>query len=90
VKAQVVAGDVFRRDSVFYQAMQLGQLAVSGLDLDLIDERVRRIGAVTPEQVSAVARKYLVDSNLTVAVLDPLPISSNAKPPAAQRESNAH
>ena len=90
VKAQVVAGDVFRRDSVFYQAMQLGQLAVSGLDLDLIDERVRRISAVTPEQVSAVARKYLVDSNLTVAVLDPLPISSNAKPPAAQRESNAH
>ena len=91
VKAQVVASDVFRRDSVFYQAMQLGQLAVSGLDVNLIDERVRRIDAVTPEQVSAVARKYLIDSNLTIAVLDPLPIPSNAKPPAAaKRESNAH
>jgi zinc protease len=90
VKAQVVASDVFRRDSVFYQAMQLGQLAVCGLDLDLLDERVRRISAVTPEQVSAVARKYFVDSNLTVAVLDPLPIPSNGKAPAASGGSNAH
>jgi zinc protease len=90
VKAQVVANDVYRRDSVFYQAMQLGQLAVSGLDLDLIDERVRRISEVTPEQVSAVARKYLVDSNLTVATLDPLPIPANGKAPAAQGGANAH
>jgi zinc protease len=91
VKAQVVASDVFRRDSVFYQAMQLGQLAVSGLDVGLIDERVRRIDAVTPEQVSAVARKYLVDSNLTVAILDPLPLAPGAKAPAAARGgSSAH
>lgn len=90
VKAQVVASDVFRRDSVFYQAMQLGQLAVCGLGLDLLDERVRRISAVTPEQVSAVARKYFVDSNLTVAVLDPLPIPANGKAPAAAGGSNAH
>ena len=90
VKAQVVASDVYRRDSVFYQAMQLGQLAICGLDLNLLDERVRRISAVTPEQVSAVARKYFVDSNLTVAVLDPLPIPANGKAPAAAGGSNAH
>jgi zinc protease len=31
------------------------------------------VSAVTPEQVQAVAKKYLVDADLTVAVLDPLP-----------------
>jgi zinc protease len=83
VKAQVVAGDVFRRDSVFYQAMQLGQLAIAGLDLDLLDKRVQRISAITPKQVSEVARKYLVDSNLTVATLDPLPMAAKTERSAA-------
>src|SRR5690606_2730100 len=57
VKAQVIARDVFERDSMYYQAMQIGQLAMTGLDLDLLAERVQRLNAVTPEQVSAVARK---------------------------------
>ncbi len=73
VKAQVVASDVYMRDSVFYQAMQLGRLATLGLDLDLIDKYVERIQAVTAEEVLAVARKYLTDENLTVAVLEPVP-----------------
>ena len=33
-----------------------------------------RINAVTKEQIQQVAKKYLVDDNLTVAVLDPQPI----------------
>jgi zinc protease len=74
VKAQVVAANVYSRDSVFYQAMQVGRLAAIGLDWRMLDEYVQRVNAVTAEQVQAVARKYLVDSNLTVAVLDPLPI----------------
>jgi len=89
VKAQVASSDVFRRDSVFYQAMQLGQLSNSGLDLDLLDNRVKRINAVTPEQVSAVARKYFVDSNLTIAILEPQPLPANGKAPAATGGSNA-
>jgi zinc protease len=31
VKAQVMAGEVYKRDSVFYQAMQIGQLESIGL-----------------------------------------------------------
>lgn len=91
VKAQVVASDVFRRDSVFYQAMQLGQLAMAGLDLGLLDERVQKISAVTPEQVTAVTRAYLVDSNLTIATLDPLPMAAKARstPPMGRGRSDA-
>ena len=77
VKAQVVARDVYQRDSVFYQAMQIGMFVTSGLDWRLIDEGVKRINAVTAEQVQEVANKYLVVTNRTVAVLDPQPIDRN-------------
>ena len=73
VKAQVVAANVYSRDSVFGQAMQIGQLAVAGLDWRLQDQIVRRLKAVTAREVQDVAQKYLVDANLTVAVLDPKP-----------------
>jgi len=71
IKAQVVASKVFEKDSVFYQAMQIGTLATVGLDWQLMDQFVDRLRAVTPEQVQAVAKKYLIDDHLTVAVLDP-------------------
>ena len=73
VKAQVVAGNIYARDSVMGQAMQIGQLAVSGLDWRLQDTFVRRLKAVTAREVQEVAQKYLVDSNLTVTILDPQP-----------------
>jgi zinc protease len=70
VKTGVVASDVYQRDSVFYQAMRLGALEAIGLGWRVGDDYVSHIQAVTPEQVQAVARKYLVDEHLTVAVLD--------------------
>jgi zinc protease len=85
IKAQVVAGQVYQRDSMFYQAMQIGILETVGLGWRRLDEYVDRIRAVTPEQVRAVARKYFVDRGLTVAVLKPLALSGK-KPrgPAAR------
>jgi len=75
VKAQVVAADVFGRDSVFSQAMRIGKLETVGLDHRMIDSYVRQVDEVTAAQVQAVARKYLVESNLTRTVLDPQPIN---------------
>ena len=79
IKAQVVASKVYEKDSVFYQAMQIGTLATVGLDWQLMDKFVERLRAVTPEQVQAVAKKYLIDDHLTVAVLDPqsTPVAAN-------------
>ncbi|HEX9628070.1 MAG TPA: pitrilysin family protein [Acidiferrobacterales bacterium] len=83
VKAQVVASEVYGRDSVFYQAMQIGTLETVGLDWHLMDEYVKRIRAVTAKQVQAVAKKYLVAGNRTVAVLDPQPLSGKKRPAPA-------
>ncbi|MEE8321100.1 MAG: pitrilysin family protein, partial [Gammaproteobacteria bacterium] len=65
VKAQVVSGDVYERDSIFYQAMVLGMLETVGLSWRLADEYVERVKSVTPEQIRQVAGKYLVDDRLT-------------------------
>ena len=80
VKAQVIAADVHQRDSVFYQAMQIGQLELTGFSWKILKDYPAKLSAVTSEQVQEVAKKYLVKDNMTVATLDPQPIDPNAKP----------
>jgi zinc protease len=80
VKASVIAADVYQRDSMFYQAMQIGQLETMGYSWRLLKEYPEKLKTVTSEQIQAVAKKYLVKDNLTVATLDPQPIDPNAKP----------
>ncbi len=77
IKAQVVAGEVYERDSTFAQAMQIGTLETVGLDWRLMDDYVAKVSAVTADQIQQVARKYLIDDHLTMAVLEPLPIDPN-------------
>ncbi len=74
VKAQVVAEAVYERDSVFYQAMQIGMLETIGLDWKLSDQYVENVNAVTAEQIQAVAKKFFIDDKLTTAELVPLPL----------------
>jgi zinc protease len=80
VKAQVIAADVYQRDSMFYQAMQIGQLELTGFSWKNLKDYPAKLSAVTSAQVQAVAQKYLVKDNMTVATLDPQPIDPNAKP----------
>jgi zinc protease len=73
VRNMVVASKIFEQDSLFYQAMQIGLLETLGLGWQLADQYVDKLSAVTAEQVQMVARKYLVDTALTVTILDPQP-----------------
>lgn len=87
IKAQVVASDVYEKDSVFYQAMQMGILETVGLGWQVMEEYRDKINAVTPEQIQAVARKYLQKSNRTVAILDPLPMNGGSAEPGMPAEA---
>ncbi len=71
IKAQVVAAEVYQRDSLANQAMELGGLVSIHLPWQLSKTYVTQIDAVTPEQVQTVAKKFLTDDRLTVAVLHP-------------------
>jgi len=88
VKAQVMAAEVYKRDSLFYQAMQIGQLESIGLDYQAIPVMLEKLKAVTAEQVQQVAKEFLQDDNLTVAVLDPQPLSG--KKPQHQSEGGSY
>ena len=82
VKSQVISGEVYQRDALFYQAMQLGEYVTAGLPPEAIDGRVAKLRAVTPAQVQQVARTYLIDDALTIAVLDPQPLEAKPVRPA--------
>ncbi len=79
VKAQVLAGEVYKRDSVFYQAMQIGQMESIGLSYKAIPVMLEKLQAVTAAQVQQVAQEFFQDDNLTVAVLDPQPLPGKPK-----------
>ena len=80
VKTQWVASQVYKLDSVFNQARELGSNWVQGLPLDADERLIARLRAVTAAQVKAVAGKYFGDDQLTVAVLLPQPLDKNRKP----------
>ena len=85
VKSQLIASQVYKRDSVFGQAMEIGSMEMAGISFRQIDRIIEKLAAVTPEQVKAVAQKYFSDEQLTIATLQPLPVSAQAerKPAAA-------
>jgi zinc protease len=74
IKTQVIAGEVYKRDSMMAQAMEIGRFEASGFNWRDYDKVLEKIRAVTAEEVQAVAKKYFGDDSLTVAVLDPQPI----------------
>ncbi|MBK6632593.1 MAG: insulinase family protein [Betaproteobacteria bacterium] len=79
VKTQTIAAQVYKRDSMMAQAMEIGRLEAAGFHWRDIDTLLEKIRSVTAEEVQAVARKYFDDARLTVAVLDPQPLQNEAR-----------
>ena len=71
VKSQIIAAQVFGLDSMFGQAMQIGQAENAGFSWRDTAVMLDKLKAVTAAQVKEVAQKYIQDDRLTVAVLDP-------------------
>jgi zinc protease len=74
VKTQWVASEVYKLDSLFNQARELGSYWAQGLPLDTGERLLARLRGVTAGQVRAVAQRYFGDDQLTVAVLVPQPL----------------
>ncbi len=74
VRAKVYANEIYDRDSVTRQAYTLAALETIGVGWQAAYEFFDRVKQVTPEQVQAAAKKYLVKDRRTVAVLDPQPL----------------
>lgn len=72
VKKATAASFVYAQDSLFYQAMLLGQYELAD-DWRRFDDYLPGIRAVTPDDLRRVAANYLVADNRTVGILDPTP-----------------
>lgn len=79
VKTQWIAGEVYKRDSIFNQARSLGNYWALGLPMDADEQLVQRLRSVTAEQVKEVAARYFGDDQLTVATLLPQPVDPHRK-----------
>lgn len=76
VKAQVVAGEVYKLDSVQGQAYLIGTLESVGLGWQVMKDYEAKVKAVTVEQIRSAAQKYLIADTKTVAVL--IPVTADA------------
>jgi zinc protease len=88
VKTRWIAAEVYKLDSIFSQARELGSHWAYGLPLDASERLIERLKAVTAGQVQSVAARHFGDDQLTVGILRPLPRDPHARPrtpPAGMR-----
>jgi zinc protease len=85
-KNQTEAAFIMGQDSLFYRGMLLGRYQTISTWKKL-NEIVPAIRAVTAEDVRRVAQKYLVKTNRTVGILNPL---KPTRPTQERFSTNAH
>lgn len=71
VRTQTLAGEIYKRDSLMGQAMEIGFLEAAGLSWRDEEALLDGIRAVTAKDVQEVARRYFHDTALTRAILRP-------------------
>ncbi len=71
IKAQLIASDIFQKDSMSNQATEIGEYESVGLSWKDAHEFINRIQAITAEQLQSVVNKYLIEDRVTVAILEP-------------------
>ncbi len=78
-RAQLVAAEVYKLDSMFGQAMEIGQTESAGIPYQKIDRMLERLQQVSAAEVQAAAKKYFSDDTLTIGVLDPQPLDGKPR-----------
>ncbi len=81
-KAQLIAAEVYKKDSMFGQAMEIGQIESAGLSYRKLDRLLEKLQQVSAADIQRVARRYFGDDELTIGVLDPQPLDSKPRRPA--------
>jgi len=82
-RAQLVAAEVYKLDSMFGQAMEIGQIETAGLPYQKLDRMLEKLQKVSAAEVQAVAKKYFTDDTLTIGVLEPQPLDGKPRRPSA-------
>lgn len=65
VRAQLIASEVYARDSITRQARSIGMLETVGLSWRLLDSDFDSLNAVTPADIQAAARRFFTPQRST-------------------------
>lgn len=80
VRAQVIAGLVYERDSITSQANTIGSLETVGLSWQLMDQDLAALESVTPQDIQQAARTYFTRSRLAAAYILPEQSAQGVQP----------
>ena len=85
IKTQIIAAEVFDKDSMFYQAKKIGIAETIGIGWQNDAAYVEKILAITPEQLQLAAKKYFISSNSSIALMNFVnKTASKTEPPDTQ------
>jgi len=71
-KSRLIAHNVYKFDSIFYQAMQVGVLETKGFNWQLLDQYIIDIESITEQDLINVAKKYIVEDYILTSIINPL------------------
>lgn len=80
IKAQLLASQIYKRDSIFAQAMEIGSSEIAYVSWREIDRMIERVQLIDSEQIKNVVKKFFIQDGLTVVTLDPQPRTMLANP----------
>jgi zinc protease len=78
VKSQLISSQIYKRDSIFAQAMEIAIAEMNGISWKYLDDMLLNVQRVKSEDIQRVVEKYLIDDSLTVATLDPQAVQKKA------------
>ncbi len=71
-KSRLIAHNIYKFDSIFYQAMQVGVLETKGFTWQLLDQYIIDIESITEKDLINVAKKYITKNKILTSVINPL------------------
>jgi zinc protease len=70
-KARIKANNIYKFDSVFYQAMQVGMLETKDIGWENLDNYNSIIESISLDEVKESASKYFLNNKVFTAILRP-------------------
>ncbi len=71
VKSRLLANNIYKFDSVFYQVMQVGMLETKNHDWELLDNYINDVNSITEDDLKAVAKKVILDNKFLYSLIRP-------------------
>jgi zinc protease len=71
VKSRLLANNIYKFDSVFYQVMQIGMLETKNLDWSMLDKYINEINSITEHDLINAAKKYILKKDYIFSVIEP-------------------